>query len=371
MTVRVTTVPERVYRFRYRVGRETLAVALSDDQHRAEMITDALDDKAAHLVVERAHEIVAAVRLNFGPVPVARSVREALHLDRFEADFGGAYVYTSHLVIDPACRDGAPLRLLVAAAYKLARERRALFDFCLAPPARVAMYERLGYRQYATAHGNDGAGFRVPLVLLPDDVDYLSTIGSPLAALARGYPNRRSAARWFSRAFAPAPPFAAMSDDAFWHYLGLCLHEPPIRSIGLLDGLDDDDARRFVAAASVLRGGAGDVILRAGDNGDEMFVLLSGSVEVRAPSTRSLVPLARFGPGQMFGELGCLGGAPHSVNVIATTPVELLVLGRAFLDRAIIDMPAITARVLINLSRELCRRLSNSNQRLLDTAAAA
>jgi len=209
------------------------------------------------------------------------------------------------------------------------------------------------------------------MVLLPDDDEHLTSIGSPLAVLARGGRKRRDTARWFARAFAPVPPFAAMSDDAFWLYLGHCLREPPVRSIRLLDGLDDDDARRFVAAASVLRGRAGDVILRAGETGDEMFVLLSGSVEVRAPTPETVPPLARFGPGQMFGELGCLGGAPHTVNVVATTPVELLVLGRAFLDRAIVDMPAIAARVLINLSRELCRRLSGSNQRLLDTAAAA
>jgi len=61
---------------------------------------------------------------------------------------------------------------------------------------------------------------------------------------------------------------------------------------------------------------ADEVIIRRGDPGDAVFIILEGQVEVRlrAADGRHL-SLATLGPGEMFGELSVLRNAPASADV--------------------------------------------------------
>lgn len=76
----------------------------------------------------------------------------------------------------------------------------------------------------------------------------------------------------------------------------------------------------------------GDVILRKGDEGDSMFIIASGEVEVDFGGGRDPVLL---GPGQFFGELALIDRAPRSATVRADDECKLLELsGRDFHDLA-------------------------------------
>ena len=50
-------------------------------------------------------------------------------------------------------------------------------------------------------------------------------------------------------------------------------------SIPLLKDLSYDEAKTFVNAGTVIKSRAGDVLVRAGDVGNEMYVVLTGSAE--------------------------------------------------------------------------------------------
>jgi CRP-like cAMP-binding protein len=80
-----------------------------------------------------------------------------------------------------------------------------------------------------------------------------------------------------------------------------------------------------------------------------MFVLLEG----RARVVQSGRTVARFGPGDFFGEISLLDGEPRSASVVAEDPVRCLVLdGRDFGD-ALAREPLIAIRIL----REMAGRL--------------
>ena len=76
----------------------------------------------------------------------------------------------------------------------------------------------------------------------------------------------------------------------------------------------------------------GDVILRKGDEGDSMFIIASGEVEVEFGDGREPVLL---GPGQFFGELALIERTARTATVRADDECKLLELGgKDFLDLA-------------------------------------
>jgi CRP/FNR family transcriptional regulator, cyclic AMP receptor protein len=80
-----------------------------------------------------------------------------------------------------------------------------------------------------------------------------------------------------------------------------------------------DDVERF---------GAGDVIFSAGEPGDRVYVVRSGTVTIEAEG----LPLEELEPGGIFGELALIDASPRSATATATTACELVVLDeRAFL----------------------------------------
>ncbi len=67
----------------------------------------------------------------------------------------------------------------------------------------------------------------------------------------------------------------------------------------------------------------GEIVIREGDTGHELFLVSEGAVTVE----RSGGEVARLGPGDFFGELALMSGAPRNATVVAADPVEAYVLG--------------------------------------------
>ncbi|HEY7132250.1 MAG TPA: Crp/Fnr family transcriptional regulator [Candidatus Limnocylindrales bacterium] len=132
-----------------------------------------------------------------------------------------------------------------------------------------------------------------------------------------------------------------------------------LRRCGLFGAADDDAIAALVHVLRVRRFRRGETIFHQGDPGDALFVLASGSVKVVLPSDEGAEPaiVAILGPGEFFGELAILDGAPHSATIVAVEATETLVLHRdAFLS--LIDSDAGLRRALLaSLAAEI-RRLT-------------
>jgi CRP-like cAMP-binding protein len=79
----------------------------------------------------------------------------------------------------------------------------------------------------------------------------------------------------------------------------------------------------------------GQILLREGDTGDEMFLVRSGSLVIsKAVTGRVEQVLARVGPGDFFGEMALFDRSPRSATIQADSDdALLLVLDRAALAR--------------------------------------
>jgi len=77
----------------------------------------------------------------------------------------------------------------------------------------------------------------------------------------------------------------------------------------------------------------GQVIVRQGDRSERFFIIVEGEVEVHREGQGQAVIVTRHGPGQLFGEVGALTGAPQMATYVAVTPAVVMAIDRsAFQD---------------------------------------
>ena len=97
---------------------------------------------------------------------------------------------------------------------------------------------------------------------------------------------------------------------------------------------------------------AGDVIIREGEPGDVMYVVLEGEVEV---SVRERV-INRLLPGDMFGELALIDTRPRSATAIAVTECKLAMVDQRRFMFLIQETPFFAIHVLDVLAERLRRQ---------------
>jgi rhodanese-related sulfurtransferase len=105
--------------------------------------------------------------------------------------------------------------------------------------------------------------------------------------------------------------------------------------------LGDVERRRFKA---------GEFICREGDPGQEAYVIHAGAIEVRRRINGTDKVLARFGEGELVGELALFRKAPRSADMVAAADTELLVITYERLEWLIRNRAQLTLEILKRLS---------------------
>jgi len=105
----------------------------------------------------------------------------------------------------------------------------------------------------------------------------------------------------------------------------------------------------------------GQVLVREGEAGEEMFVVLRGSMVIsKAVTGRVEQVLARIGPGDFFGEMSLFDRSPRSATVQADADATLLVLDREALRRLTEQSPRAAAAFFQALVQVFIERLRAS-----------
>lgn len=113
----------------------------------------------------------------------------------------------------------------------------------------------------------------------------------------------------------------------------------------------------------------GDELFHEGDEGPEMFLLVSGRVEsVMGCPDGTTRKVGEFGPKELFGEMSIIEGAPRSASCRALTDTMVLVLSGIDFFRLTWDHPVLGTKILTALSKILIQRLSQASSFLDDMA---
>lgn len=132
-----------------------------------------------------------------------------------------------------------------------------------------------------------------------------------------------------------------------------------LRGSALFRGLDDVRLARIAPATRQVEAAPGDVLMVQGQPATDLFILLSGEVEVIAtpPGGGVAHRLTQLGPGDSFGELALIDRGARSASVRALTRATLLNLPMAALDTLAEGDAGLRERLLGNLARTLAGRL--------------
>lgn len=101
-----------------------------------------------------------------------------------------------------------------------------------------------------------------------------------------------------------------------------------LRTIPLFESLADEDLSALASRLREERFEAGTTVFSQGDEGDAMYLIEDGAVDIVAGAGKQRVTLASLFKQQYFGELSLLDGAPRSAMAVATRATVLLALER-------------------------------------------
>ena len=103
--------------------------------------------------------------------------------------------------------------------------------------------------------------------------------------------------------------------------------EQALAKVGLFESLNPKYIKGIAGICTERSFKAGEYIMRQGESGIGLFIVLSGKVRVEKKNTSGQqVELAENGPGDILGEMAVFDGSPRSASVAASVDTTCLVL---------------------------------------------
>src|SRR4051795_3171920 len=131
----------------------------------------------------------------------------------------------------------------------------------------------------------------------------------------------------------------------------------------LFRGVAEEDLASIAPMLRQRRYRAGETIFHEGDPGDAMHVIASGRAKISIESQEGdEAILATLGPGDVFGELVLLDGAPRSATAVAVEPTVTYTLAQPAFGPLIAENEAFRSAILHNLALELRRLTAHASE---------
>ena len=134
----------------------------------------------------------------------------------------------------------------------------------------------------------------------------------------------------------------------------------------LLENFSPGEVRSLAHFMDVYRAEPGVEIMREGEGGDFMLIVIEGRVEVQKRDRwNTPQAISEVEAGRTLGEMSMIDGEPRFATCMAMEPTLVAVLDRERLARIIVEQPMLGAKVLMELVLMLSQRLRATSMRLL------
>lgn len=122
-----------------------------------------------------------------------------------------------------------------------------------------------------------------------------------------------------------------------------------LRSIPLFANVGERELQRLGQLFDEVDAPAGQVLMRQGNSGAEVFVVATGRVAIE----RNGASIGERGPGTVLGEIALLSEGPRTATVTTTEPCRLLVLGHREFHSLMNEQPALRLQILEGLASRI------------------
>jgi CRP/FNR family transcriptional regulator, cyclic AMP receptor protein len=142
-------------------------------------------------------------------------------------------------------------------------------------------------------------------------------------------------------------------------------HLEIFRTAYLFSGLEPSELTLFSDTANFSEWKPNDVVIREDDQGESLYLILSGKVRVTKRTFDGIEQvLGILGPGDFFGEMVLLDNRGRSASVYAHTRLELAAIPHDDIKRILSGNPRIGLTVLRAFAEVLSLRLREANEKL-------
>jgi CRP-like cAMP-binding protein len=122
-----------------------------------------------------------------------------------------------------------------------------------------------------------------------------------------------------------------------------------LHSIPLFDRFDRKHLERLGMLTEEVDVPAGKVLIRQSELGDDLMVIVSGTVSVERDGAK----INSLKPGDFFGEIALIDRGPRTATVTSDTPCRLLVINHRDFHALMDEFPEVATQVLVTLAHRL------------------
>jgi len=152
-----------------------------------------------------------------------------------------------------------------------------------------------------------------------------------------------------------------------WDLFLLKIGEDPHKTIPLFEGMRTAHAKILVLMGMLKKYKKADILFRKEGQGQEMYVVLSGQIEIYDMVDGKEQTLAIHSRGDIFGEMGLIRGEVRSASARAREDAEVLEVNADTLIKIQRKYPRISSRLFLNLGKILSKRLQHRTDKYLES----
>lgn len=142
---------------------------------------------------------------------------------------------------------------------------------------------------------------------------------------------------------------------------------PILSQISIFGGVTDAQFGEIFHRLKTAAFQKGEFIFQKGEEPSHFYIVKSGAVSLQIMNDRIVVNKKTLGVGELFGHVALISMQKHKLSAVAMEDMEALVLSR----RALIDLRhedvELFALLMLNIARELARRLTFTDDLLLES----
>ena len=140
---------------------------------------------------------------------------------------------------------------------------------------------------------------------------------------------------------------------------------PILNKISILAGFSDKQLYSVFSLLEKVSYKTGEIIFEQDQEPSHIYIIQTGKIKLFVSKDGTPFELIEFGQGHCFGEASVIGIQPHAATAVAVEDTELIVLSRTTLLSIYKSDLEIFSILILNIAREVCRRLHASSETLL------
>jgi CRP-like cAMP-binding protein len=138
-----------------------------------------------------------------------------------------------------------------------------------------------------------------------------------------------------------------------------------LTKISMFGGISEKQQREIFRRLETGRFKPGEFIFQKGDEPAHIYIVKSGMIDLLLPDEEEAIHMKQLQVGECFGEASLMSMHQHTASAVALEPSEVIGLSRHALNQLRHEDLELFALLMMNLTRELARRLRDADNTLI------